>query len=57
MRGYKRWSRRDFLIVVFLILAAIHCVRSDFFVNESAGVDWRGYAAGEALMPFQGRVG
>jgi hypothetical protein len=50
-------SRRDLLIVAFLILAAIHCVRSDFFVNESAGVDWRGYAAGEALMPFQGRVG
>ncbi len=57
MRGHKRWSRRDFLILVFLIFAAIHCVRSDFFVNESGGVDWRGYASGEAEMPFQGRVG
>jgi hypothetical protein len=56
-RGGGGWSRRDFLILVFLMLAAIHCVRSDFFVNESAGVDWRGYASGEIQMPYQGRVG
>ncbi|MGD0443359.1 MAG: hypothetical protein ABSA39_05425 [Edaphobacter sp.] len=26
-------------------------------MNESGGVDWRAYAAGEEQMPFQGRVG
>jgi hypothetical protein len=57
LRGPKSWSGRDFLVLVFLIFAAIHCVRSNFFVNESGGVDWRGYASGEAPMPFQGRVG
>jgi hypothetical protein len=57
MRGGGGWSRRDLLILVFLILAAIHCVRSDFFVNESGGVDWRAYAVGEEQMPYQGRVG
>src|SRR5579862_7331205 len=56
-RGGRVWSRRDLLILFFLILAAMHCVRSDFFVNESGGIDWRGYASGEAPMPYQGRVG
>jgi hypothetical protein len=56
-RGERGWSRRDLLILVFLVLAAIHCVRSEFFVNESGSIDWRGYAAGEIQMPFQGRVG
>jgi hypothetical protein len=52
----KAWSRRDFVILGFLILFMIHCVRSEFFVNES-GVDWRSYAAGTTAMPYQGRVG
>jgi hypothetical protein len=58
LNGARRgWSRRDLLILAFLFLAAIHCVRSDFFVNESGGINWQGYAAGEIQMPFQGRVG
>jgi hypothetical protein len=55
--GGTEWNGRDLLILAFLVLAAIHCVRSDFFVNESGGIDWRGYASGEIQMPFQGRVG
>jgi hypothetical protein len=58
LNGARRgWSRRDLLILAFLFLVAIHCVRSDFFVNESGGIDWQGYAAGDIQMPFQGRVG
>jgi hypothetical protein len=54
--SWETWSVRDFLILAFLVLFTVQCVRSEFFVNES-GVDWRSYAAGTAAMPYQGRVG
>ncbi len=52
-----KWTRRDLLILALLLLFTIQCVRSDFFVNESSGIDWRSYAAGTYAMPYQGRVG
>src|SRR5215471_8172008 len=51
------WGRRDLLILAFLLLFTIQCVRSDFFVNESSGIDWHSYANGTLSMPYQGRVG
>jgi hypothetical protein len=52
-----KWGRRDLLILAFLLLFTVQCVRSDFFVNESSGIDWHSYAAGTYSMPYQGRVG
>lgn len=55
--GSRVWRRRDFLILAFLFLFSVQCVRSHFFENESNGMDWSKYAAGTASMPYQGRVG
>lgn len=51
------WSMRDLLILALLSLFAVQCVRSNFFNNESSGIDWARYAAGTERMPYQGRVG
>lgn len=55
--GRKAWRRRDLLILVFLFSFAVQGVRSHFYTNESSGMDWSKYAAGTAMMPYQGRVG
>ncbi|MEG9435726.1 hypothetical protein JAO29_06070 [Edaphobacter sp. HDX4] len=53
----RSWKRRDILLLAFLSLFAVQCVRSHFFNNESNGMDWSTYAAGTAKMPYQGRIG
>ena len=42
-------------VLVLLLLATVHCVRSIFLVNVSL-VDLQSYAQGTERMPFQGRV-
>lgn len=53
----RSWKLRDLLILAFLFLFAVQCVKSHFFTNESSGMDWSTYAAGTARMPYQGRIG
>jgi hypothetical protein len=50
------FTRRDWLIVFFLVIASIQCVRGYYYVNVST-LDWSTYAHGTAELPYQGRVG
>jgi hypothetical protein len=50
-------SRTPSILILFLLfLASVHCVTSIFFVNYSY-LDLKAYAAGNEMMPYQGRIG
>ena len=52
----SRFRVRDWFIAFLLVLASVQCIRADFFISESS-LNWREYAIGGEMMPYQGRVG
>ena len=52
----RSFQFRDLLIAFVLLLASVQCVRS-IYGSSISFIDWRAYAAGQAPMPYQGRIG
>ena len=50
------YRRSDWFIVFLLVMASVQCIRADFLISESS-LNWREYAIGGEMMPYQGRVG